>query len=204
MSDPEELRALMRKSRQRALMRPMAVIPEQERKLNALERKATDIRLWSPHIVPGLLQTEPYIRAVVKASVLTKPEDVELVVAARLRHQQVVLPERQHTFFIQEHALDLPVGGPGAMDEQRAHLLTMSELEHVSIRIVPMGVVGGFRLLRFPDAKPVVYVDSLNAMIFLDDDHSVTTYERVAEKLDETALDEDESRERISRRGSAS
>lgn len=204
MTDKDRLRALMKKSRRQALMHPLSAVPEQERRLMAQEKRATEIILWSPHVVPGVLQIPAYIREVAKSSVLVEAEDVELLVAARLTHQEILQSDRQFTFYVQEHALDLPVGGEGVMDEQLQDLLRSSEQSNISLRIVPMGVVGGFRLMRFPDTDPVVYVDSLIANIFLSDDHSVTTYEQVVESLERTSLSEDESRERISSRGSAS
>ena len=96
------------------------------------------------------------------------------------------------------------------MAEQLRHLLDMSRLPNVSIRIVSLAaglhfgaVAGAFVLLDFPPGKriepepSVVYSESLTGALYLDRKEELAAYERVWASLDALALDEQQSRRLI-------
>ena len=134
------------------------------------EQHASVIRMANPLLIPGLLQTEGYVRAVHEA---WRPVDGNLKtdadIAVRLERQAILDRELPPSFgvVIDESVLYRPIGGPMVMRNQLAHLLDMSERPRVSVQILPAGVgahvglLGAFVILSFPDDAPgMVYFES--------------------------------------------
>ena len=92
------------------------------------ENKAVTSSVFEANVVPGLLQTGEYARAVINRIVNVPPEEVQDRVAARLARQSLFSRERpaRFTFYLHEFALRLPVDGPVVMAEQLRHLQRMS------------------------------------------------------------------------------
>ncbi|MGH3928514.1 MAG: DUF5753 domain-containing protein, partial [Pseudonocardiaceae bacterium] len=105
--------------------------------------------------------------------------------------------------YVHEFALRLPVGGPAVMVEQLDHLLRMSTRSYLTLRVMPAmrgghaGIAGAFKLMEFARFKPVVYLDSETACLFLKRPEEIAAYQRILGALAETALGERESRELI-------
>ncbi|MDA0565293.1 helix-turn-helix transcriptional regulator [Streptomonospora sp. S1-112] len=127
--------------------------------LEPLLGRATLIRQWQLGWIPGLLQTEDYARAVVRAGeTLATEAQLEQYVRARMRRQQVVwqAPQPRGVFVIDEAVLERNVGGEGVMIPQWDHLLAMAELPHVTLHVLPLsaaphvGLDGSFQVLRVP------------------------------------------------------
>lgn len=179
---------------------PESGVPDQVRTLIEQEQLATGIAVWSVNLVPGLLQTPGYAREVVLASPGVPPTHVDELVAARIARRSIFHWSREFTFLIHEQALHLPVGGPEVMSEQLHDLLQMSVRPYVSMRIVPTaagihaGVGGSFRVMTFPKFPTIVFLDSLNSSLFLEDTASVELYSTALESLECLALDEEQSR----------
>ncbi|GLZ28766.1 hypothetical protein Lesp02_09560 [Lentzea sp. NBRC 105346] len=175
---------------------------EQVRTLIEQERLATGIKVWALNLVPGLLQIPEYTRAVVQRSTVA-PKDTEQLVAARVARRVIFHPTREFTFYIHEQALRLPVGGPDVMSAQLHDLLQMRVRPYVTIRIVPTsfgahaGLAGSFIQLSYEKYEPVVFVESQNAGLFLEDKGTLAIYTEVLESLDRTAMDEEQSRRLI-------
>jgi transcriptional regulator with XRE-family HTH domain len=134
------------------------------------EQHASVIRMANPLLIPGLLQTEGYIRAVHEAwrAVDGNPK-IDADVAARLERQAILDRELPPSFgvVIDESVLYRPVGGATVMRDELAHLLEMSERPRVSVQILPtdigahVGLLGAFVILSFPnDAPGMVYFES--------------------------------------------
>ena len=134
------------------------------------EQHASVIRTANPLLVPGLLQTEGYIRAIHEAwrAVDGNPK-IDAAIAARLERQAILdrdLPPSLGAV-IDESVLCRPIGGATVMRDQLAHLLDMSERPRVSVQILPtdvgahVGLQGAFVILSFPDDAPgMVYFES--------------------------------------------
>jgi len=112
------------------------------------EAEANVLRYWSPVLVPGVLQCEAYVRAVLSVESYT-PEELDELVAARLERQAVI--GRAHvTVVVDQHAIHRLIGTAAVMAEQCAHLLIMAERPRISLHVVPeganVGLWGGFDL----------------------------------------------------------
>ncbi|MGH4019854.1 MAG: helix-turn-helix domain-containing protein [Pseudonocardiaceae bacterium] len=169
------------------------------------ENKAVTISEFQATLVPGLLQTGDYARAVISRSANMPAEEVEERVAARLARQSLFSRERpaQFTFYLHETLLRLPIGGPAVMSDQLHHLLRMSVRSYLTLRVLPAslgahaGLAGPFTLMQFTDFRPVVYLDSETSSLFLEKLEETTAYRHILGALAETALGEGQSRELI-------
>ncbi|MER6101120.1 Scr1 family TA system antitoxin-like transcriptional regulator [Streptomyces sp. NPDC001832] len=108
--------------------------------ITELEWHATAVRTGAFLHVPGLLQTDGYVRAVGNAALPPlSSHEVELRVALRMQRQQVLHRERPITYtaYIHEAALRIEFGGMKVMRTQLEHLCDVSEQDNVDVRIVP-------------------------------------------------------------------
>jgi transcriptional regulator with XRE-family HTH domain len=123
------------------------------------ESSAQLIRTYEPLLVPGLLQTEEYARAVLTQAYGSTGLAVERQWQARQRRQELL--EREHPpkifFVLDEAVIRRQVGGPGAMRRQLERLKLVSAQPHISLQVLPFaagahpGMRGPFVLLEFPD-----------------------------------------------------
>jgi len=200
---PDELRylrGLYLESREKGWLQLYeSPVPVQLRTLINHQKLAKKIVIWSALFVPGLTQIEPYARAVVKASPAVKANEVEGLVAARMARREIVENNRKFVFYVYEPVLTSPVGGSDVLREQLFELMRLLVRPYISLRIVPAGlaVCGDFSMLTFDKYEPVVYVESLNSALFLDDKASISLHQKVLDALDRVALSEEESRELI-------
>jgi Domain of unknown function (DUF5753)/Helix-turn-helix domain len=178
-------------------------LPIQLRTLIDHENAATEIVGWHMNLLPGLLQTSEYIRAVILANPMVPRAELDGRIKAKLARHEVFNGHRQFTFFIHEQALRLPVGGPEVMTDQLHHLLRMSVRPYISLRVMPIavgahaGLAGSFTLMKFKGIEPVVFVETENSSLFVEDKAPVTGYRTVLGSLDSTSLDEEQSRRLI-------
>ena len=136
------------------------------------EQRALTVRTWQPLLIPGLLQTEDYARAVFEAWRSVDGEgDTDTDVDARLARQAIFDRPSPPSFgaVIDESVLYRCIGGPKVMHDQLLHLADMSERPRVSVQIVPadvgahVGLLGGFDIAGFADSTPsIVYLESPN------------------------------------------
>ena len=202
---PDEARrllALYKESREKGyLVFPEDGVADQVRSLIDQERLANKITMWSMNVIPGPLQIPDYIRALIGRSVRAK--NAEEIVAAKSTRQGIFHHSRKFVFYIHEQALRLPVGGPAVMQDQLLHVLAMGNRLYITIRVVPTafgahaGLSGSFRLLNYEKFEPVVFTETENSGLFVEDKASVTTYDEVLKMLDRQALDEEHSKELI-------
>ncbi|WP_018549612.1 helix-turn-helix domain-containing protein [Streptomyces sp. LaPpAH-108] len=145
----------------------------------SLETGARTLRTYEPHYVTGLLQTHRYARAVLAGGFPNdNDEDLERRVGLRLRRQALLeKPEAPTLWVVMEEAvLHRVVGGAEVMREQIDRLLEVSELDHVSVDIVPftagahVGACAPFTYFRFeePELPDVVYSEILSGAMYLD------------------------------------
>ncbi|MFI9836331.1 helix-turn-helix transcriptional regulator [Nonomuraea sp. NPDC051941] len=133
-----------------------------------IEANAHTLRTWQPLVVPGLLQTRNYARAILSGQPGISNERIDEEADARLARQVVFdRPEPpMYAAVIDEGVLLRPIGGAEVMRQQLDHLLKLLAHPCITLQIVPMaavptiGLLGGFviaQLLQGPDA---VYLDS--------------------------------------------
>lgn len=161
-------------------------LPEQWQALIEWEGKATSLAHFQPLVVPGILQTSDYARAVIRdtADHDLSESEVDIKVAARLGRQGILsrtLPP-QLDVLLHEPALRLPVGGPGVLAGQLRHLLELTRRARVTIQVVPLsagphpGLEGPFVLMDFPADPPLVHLENRVMSIFLEDDAHIASY----------------------------
>lgn len=207
-AEPVELRrllALFRETREKGYLQfnDEDGVPNQLRTLITQERLATTIFVWAMNLVPGLLQLPQYSFEVVRAVPTIAPEQVGEIVAAREERRSIFHRTREFTFYVHEQALRLQVGSAQLMIAQLEELLLMSTRPYVSVRVVPLsigvhaGLAGSFTKLGFEKLEPVVFVETHNLNLFLEDKGSIGVYDEVLKALAAQALDEEQSRELI-------
>ena len=103
----------------------------------AAESAASVLRYWAPLLLPGVLQTEAYARAVLSVERYA-PERLAELVATRMERQQV-LGRAYVTAVIDHHVLQRCIGSPAIMAEQCAHLMTVTERPDIALHVVPEG-----------------------------------------------------------------
>ncbi|MGI9001344.1 MAG: helix-turn-helix domain-containing protein [Pseudonocardia sp.] len=180
-------------------------LPQQLVTLIDHETKAVVISEFQLALVPGLLQTGDYARALLKEAGRVPIDEVDDRVAARLARQSLLSRDRspKFTFYLHEFVLRLPVGGPAVMAEQLHHLQRLSLRPYLMLRVVPAALganaatAGSFTLMEFAEFKPVAYVESETSSLFLETPAEIDAYQRILAALAETALSEEESRNLI-------
>ncbi|MGP3966637.1 helix-turn-helix domain-containing protein [Streptomyces sp. 6N223] len=191
------------------------VIPEGFNLYVGLEEAAVSHASYESELVPGLLQTEGYARDIIHTHYPhLSDEGVEGRVQLRMDRQALltrVTAPLDLRVALSETTLRRPVGGPKVMAHQLAHLVYMSELPNVALRVVPfaagahIGVLSGpFVILRFPlktdgseTEPPVVYVDGYTGGLYLDKPQEIEQYDGAFRGIWEAALDEQASRRLI-------
>jgi transcriptional regulator with XRE-family HTH domain len=170
------------------------------------EAEARQILTYEPSTIPGLLQTESYARALLKA-LFTQDAYLEEKVEVRIKRQDLLTRSEEpvkYTAIIDEVALRRPAGGAKrreVMREQILKLLEMSERSNVAIRVLPFssglhpGMSGGFTLLELlhPDDPAIVWVESVTVGSMLNDPDSVRHYNRLFDGVQQEALGRDSS-----------
>ncbi len=132
--------------------------PARAQEFMALEAEAISFSCYEPLLIPGLVQTEEYARALIGGS--CPPLDDETVaerVAARLRRQEALTRRIGvlYSFLIYEAALRTDMGGSDVMKAQIMHLLKVGQLRNVSVQVLPIGRCNGVAL-----AGPIVLLES--------------------------------------------
>ena len=170
------------------------LLPQWFRAYVDLESAATLIRTYEGQLIPGLLQTEDYLRAVIGGAHLDEsPEEAERRVALRMRRQALLeraLAPRVWAV-VDEAALRRPVGGPKVMRSQVERLIEVAGLPNVTLQILPFqagahpALVGAFSILRFADQElpDVVYIEHLTNALYLDRRDDVNRYLHVMDSV---------------------
>jgi transcriptional regulator with XRE-family HTH domain len=132
------------------------------------EREALALRWWEPLLVPGLLQTADYARAILAAGPDTADDELEQIVAARLARRAILDRPRPPTLWVvlDETVLHRCVGSPKIMHEQLLYLADLAGRPRSTIQVVPArtgahaGLLGAFVIAGFNGAPDVVYLET--------------------------------------------
>jgi transcriptional regulator with XRE-family HTH domain len=172
------------------------------------EQMAKRITDWSMAVIPGLLQTGDYVRAIFKDSGKPAAQTAPRV-SARLSRRDVLTRVAPVEFraVLGEEALRQVVGGPQVMADQLRHLLEFAELPNVTLQVLPTGhgwhagIPGAFELLEYETARPIVHLEHLRSSLFLYQSESdLQAYKDAAVTLRDLALKPAQSAEFIARR----
>ncbi|MGV9595125.1 helix-turn-helix domain-containing protein [Streptosporangium sandarakinum] len=194
-----ELVALQREAKQRSWLQSFeAGLTDQYTALISLESEAEQATNYESLFVPGLLQTEDYARAVIRAVLPTATDaQVEDRVAARMRRQALLEGETPLRLWaiLDQAVLCRTVGSETIMSDQIAHLAQQGSRPHITIQAIPFsagahpGMLGSFIVLKFaPDNPDVVYIDSMAGDLFLDKEADIQRYNYMYEHLRAIAL----------------
>lgn len=191
VTDPgrrEEILGLTRETGGRGWWHPyQSVMSDAYATYVGLEAETKKILNYESDVVPGLLQTEGYFRALMAArSPHTPSEVVDQLAAVRVLRQQLLTAEDPVRLWvvIGEGALHRIVGGPEVMAEQLEHLRKAAELPHVTVQIAPftagaLPTGGPFSILTFRDREldpETVYLESLGGDTYVTEEGQVAVY----------------------------
>jgi len=162
-----------------------------------MEQHAESIEDWAPMIVPGLLQTAAYARAIMKAAMpRASDEEVEKRVATRMARGELFDSENPPAFWavLDESLIHRRVLPDEGMAELLEHIVEVVKTTRSILQIVPETaaahpfMMGMTRVMTFPDAPPVVYVESLHSGQLIDYPALVKQYRQSYDLLRAAAL----------------
>jgi transcriptional regulator with XRE-family HTH domain len=170
------------------------VLPPWFRTYVDLESVATLIRTYEGQFIPGLLQTDDYMRAVVQGAHLDESaEEVGRRVRLRMARQILLTREQPPRLWavVDEAAMRRPVGGREVMRDQMERLIDAAKLPNITLQVLPFdagahpGMVGSFSVLRFPEEElpDVVYLEHLTSALYLNKPEEVDQYLHVMESI---------------------
>jgi transcriptional regulator with XRE-family HTH domain len=180
------------------------VLPNPYEVYIGLEAGASSIRNFEPVVVPGLIQTEDYARAMFRNGPRELDRDeVERRVEVRMARQQVLTRDDRPRLWsvVDEAVIRRVVGGTEVMRGQLRHLVDCAEQGKTTIQVVPFragahaGTTGPFVILEFLESTDpaVVYVETLAGDIYLEERADVNRYTLAFDRLLAAALHPDDS-----------
>jgi hypothetical protein len=187
-----------REARQRGWWQKFVDVPDGVPAYVGLEAAATSIDVYMSLIVPALLQTPDYARAVIAAVRPDLPaSEIDRRVELRLRRQELLDQERPPVMrvLLDDTLLRRPVGGPAVLAAQRRRLLADADRPAITIQVLEVaagahaGMDGPFTIFGFPAPaeRDVVALDSAADALYLEGPEDVARYRRVFELLLPTA-----------------
>ncbi len=180
----------------------LAKLPQFFQDFALIEAEAVSRFSYDPLLVPGLLQTERYARALFASRTPPLDDDtIEQHVEARLHRQRLLTrtPITALSFIVGESALLNPIGGREVRQEQLHHLLSCAELRNVEVQVMPAacgfhpGVDGPMVLLETLEHRHVGYFESQGVGVVVTDAEKVSTFGLRYGKLRSQALNVEES-----------
>ncbi|MCW2917508.1 MAG: putative DNA-binding protein in cluster with Type restriction-modification system [Actinomycetia bacterium] len=176
----------------------------------SLEADAVAVRTFQTNVIPGLLQTPDYARALIAAVPgLTGPLDVDQLVTVRMARGEVLTrPDPLCLWAILDEAvLRRHMGGRDTMRFQLLRLIEAGQSENIVIQVMPYaagahaGTSGPFTTLEFPQLADldVVLVETLTSGLYLESEDEIRRYRLVFDHLRMSALPEAESQALIER-----
>ncbi|MET8564706.1 helix-turn-helix transcriptional regulator [Streptomyces flaveolus] len=180
------------------------VLPPTYRDFISLESQASAMRTLETTVVPGLLQTPEYARAVTRAAVKGLDEErLDTLVEVRLARQDVLRsdPPLVLSAVLDEAVLRREVGGPEVMARQLERLMEAARLPQVRLQVLPfaagahVGLTGPFVIFSFPSTSDldVVVLDQLTSSLYLERKEDLMAYSEAFNALQFHALSPEES-----------
>jgi hypothetical protein len=172
------------------------------------ERDATVIHIFEMLLVPSLLQTFPYARAVITdADPSVTEQEVDEQVNAGIAQQSLLRsPSRPElNVILHEAALKQRVGGADVMRDQLGYLLESSYRPRITIRIVPAeagehaGMSGPFTIMDYPELPSLIHLKNKVGSLYLENESDLAAYKQALRGLHAIALPPDRSADLISK-----
>jgi transcriptional regulator with XRE-family HTH domain len=169
-----------------------------------LEQAAESVRAYEQQVMPGLLQTEEYAKAMIRAA---RPDittdEVERRVRVRLNRQSLLTQEDPIDLWVvlDEAVLSRPIGGDAVMCAQLERLIEAAELPNVTLQVLPFevgahaGMDGTFTILTFsePSDPGVVFAENATGGLFLEKSEELRKYMFIFDHIRAAALRPEES-----------
>jgi hypothetical protein len=173
------------------------------------EAEAVALSTFQHSLVPGLLQTEDYARAVLATRPNTTADDTEEQVRGRLARQAVLTrsepPAPMMLALLDEGVLHRPVAPPAVMHVQLTHLVELSRWPNVTIQVVPYeagghtGLLGAFSVAEMGNRDAIVFVEDIADGRVFEDDATLSQVTLRFKSLQSDALPKGASRELIAK-----
>ncbi|MEW2570728.1 helix-turn-helix transcriptional regulator [Streptomyces sp. NPDC047070] len=171
--------------------------PDWSRKFIAYSERAVTIREYAAHVVPGLLQTREYARAVLSVGLtLSNDEQLEERLTVRMtRQERLGSPDRPELWVVLDEAvLRRPIGGYEVMRAQLELLLHVAERRFVTLQVLPFdqgehdAMGGSLTVLVLPDASEVAYTEGAHYGQLVEDPAEVKRFALTYDRLRANAL----------------
>lgn len=204
--ESEELVQISREARQKGWWHPFSTVLTGA--YVGLEAAARSIKAYEQQVIPGLLQTDKYAIAMIRAARLGDSErEIEQRVRVRMARQALLIQDDPIDLqvVLDEAVVSRPVGGDQVMRDQLLRLIEATRLPNVTLQILPFaagahaGMDGTFAILDFPDAEDpdVVFAENATGGLFLEKSDELRKYNSIFETIRSSALSPEESREMI-------
>ncbi|MGW3413892.1 helix-turn-helix domain-containing protein [Streptomyces sp. NPDC000888] len=171
--------------------------PNWSRAFIAYSERAVSIRQYAAHVVPGLLQTKEYARAVLSVGVtLSSDEQLEERLTARMgRQERLTSPDRPELWVVLDEAvLRRPIGGREVMRAQLERLLEAAAERHITVQVLPFdqgghdAMGGSLTVLTLPDGSEVAYTEGAHYGQLIEDPGEVERFAVTYDRLRAEAL----------------
>jgi transcriptional regulator with XRE-family HTH domain len=183
------------------------ILPAALLDLAELEHHAGHLRTAVTAHIPGLLQTRDHARELFHQVVPDlAPPDIEHRVSFRIKRQTVIFRDRPTPYVavVHEAALRMQFGGPAIARAQLQHLLSMSERDHITLKVIPFAAGGfpGSGQSIFYSTGPVpqldtVHLDQSHGPVFLDAEAQLAKYRVLLDRMEAKAVPPETSRDLI-------
>ena len=205
-TEADELVQIAREARQKGWWHPFSTVLTGA--YVGLEAAAKSIRAYEQQVVPGLLQTDMYAMAMIRAARLgDSDQEIEQRVRVRMARQALLIQDDPIDLWVvlDEAVVSRPVGGDEVMRDQLLRLVEATRLPNVTVQILPFavgahaGMDGTFAILDFPDVEDpdVVFAENATGGLFLEKTDELRKYNSIFDTIQATALSPEESRNMI-------
>jgi transcriptional regulator with XRE-family HTH domain len=165
------------------------------------ESEASRISTFELSVIPGLLQTRTYARALQRGWLIRDEKEIERLVGLRMQRQRLLTYEDPPLLWavIDENAVTRPFGSAEDLREQLQRLIDTGPLDHVEVQILPTsvgphpGLSGSFVILDYEQDPSLVYREISPSSVYLESPEQVAERRRVFEHLSAMALGPEES-----------
>jgi transcriptional regulator with XRE-family HTH domain len=203
VTDPgqrESLITLGRESRERGWWHSYVdVLPNPHSVLIGLEAETSSIRAYQSQLVPGLLQTEDYMRAILRVGLMvaSHQEEIDRFVEIRKARQALLVQDPPVMLWtvLDEAVLRRRIGSADVMRAQLERLIEVAELPNVNVQVLPddagehPGLEGSFMILGFAESDPdVVYIDAATGGLYVEQPEDIIRYTWVFDHVRASAL----------------